>query len=100
MNYTATIYFLGKYRPLYLKDDALARLKIRISHAVEGVEPSLRDWIASHAVDAIKGATRYPSISIDHCDRGISIQHGDVDKDWLAPHIAALPECPGLNYNA
>lgn len=100
MTYTATIYFLGKYRPLYLKDDSIAKLKIRLSHAIQGVDPDLRQWIAERSLEALRGASKYQSISIDHCDRGISIQHGDVDTDWIQRHIADLSDCPGLNYNA
>jgi hypothetical protein len=100
MTYTAQIYFLGKYRPLTIEDTSPARIKIRLSHAIEQTEPELREWIADHLIQVIKGiAQGYASQSIDHSDRGVSLRVGPHDR-WLDHITAKMPECPGLNYNA
>ena len=101
MNYTATIYFLGKYRPIYIEDTSIAQVKIRLSHAIQETPPELRDWLSEHIRQVFSDFQRmdYSSVSTDHGDRGVALRKGPHDP-WLSRLIADLPDCPGLNYNA
>jgi hypothetical protein len=102
MTYTGTIYFLGKYKPLYIQDTAPARVKIRLAHAIQTVaDPDLRQWLdktATHVVTELV-ARGYSAASCDHCDRGVSLRVGPPD-EWIKNLTADMADCPGLNYNA
>lgn len=101
MIYTGSVYFLGKYRPLYIEDDSIAKVKIRLSRAIQDTPPDLRQWLSDHISESFRNfsAYGYESVSVDHCDRGVGIRKGPHD-NFLARVIAQLPDCPGLDYNA
>lgn len=101
MAYTGMVYFLGKYRPLAIECSSLAEVKLRLAYAIQEIEPELREWLRAALNDALRNfkSYGYRSVSIDHCDRGISLRQGKHDA-FLSKLIAELPACPGLNYNA
>ena len=102
MTYTGTIYFLGKFRPLYIQDTAPARVKIRLAHAIQTVaDPELREWLDNAATRVVGElvARGYSAASVDHCDRGVSLRVGPPD-EWIRALTADMTDCPGLNYNA
>lgn len=97
---TGSLYFLGKFRPLYIEDTALAKVVIRLRHAAQSVsDPALRDWLCDAVYRAARESRNYQSVSLDHCNKGVSIAFRPHDP-WLDNAVKALPECPGLNYNA
>jgi hypothetical protein len=100
MTYTATIYFLGDYRPMYIEDTAPARLKIRLAHAIEETKPETRDFLGKAITTALEGIARgYAATACEHGPLGLSIRAGQRDR-WLDHITDKMPECPGLNYNA
>lgn len=100
MTYTATIYFLGDYKPLHIEDSAPAKVKIRLAHAIENAAPDLRDSLNQGISEAMKGIAKgYSATTWEHGSMGLSLRAGPRDR--FLDHITdTMPECPNLNYNA
>lgn len=96
--YTASAYFLGKYRPLYVTGEtptmALARLAERIADA----PPELRERLASvWDMTTTNGWGACTATTSEHGCYGVSWREGTT---WepLAAIVANLPDCPGVRY--
>jgi hypothetical protein len=98
MTYTATAYFLGKYRPLYVTGEtptqALALLADRIADAPAPLRERLESvW----DMTTRNGWSRCTATTSEHGTYGVSWRQGEL---WaaLAQVVADLPACPGVRY--
>jgi hypothetical protein len=96
--YTASAYFLGKYRPLYVvgetPTEALAKLASRIADAPD----ALRDRLASvWDITALNGWGHCTATTSEYGTYGVSWREG-ASWEPLAAIVASLPECPGVHY--
>ena len=98
---SGSIYFLGKYRPLYIEDTAMVKVKYRMLLAVQDCDPALRDWLIDRINSTFLQVNKPNcfSASADHCDRGVSFAKRPHD-NFLDNIIVDMTVCPGLNYNA
>ena len=98
MTYTATAYFLGKYRPLYVTGEtptqALALLADRIADAPAPLRERLESvW----DMTTRNGWSACTATTSEHGTYGVSWRQGEP---WaaLAQVVADLPACPGVRY--
>lgn len=96
--YTATAYFLGKYRPLYVTGDtptqALARLAERIADAPDALQEHFQSvWDTT----TLNGWSRCTAFSSQYGNYGVQWHEGSA---WevLVAITADMPECPGVRY--
>lgn len=98
MKVTASIYFLGQYRPVYFEastiDAALAMATAAILKATD------REWFESRLAEARKQIKRESCAawSTEHGCRGVSIAKRPHDP-FLRDVVAQLPKYPGLDYS-
>ena len=96
--YTASAYFLGKYRPVYVTGDtptqALARLAERIADAPD----ALRDRLQSvWDMTTRNGWGHCTATTSEYGTYGVSWREG-LTWEPLAAIVADMPECPGVRY--
>ena len=100
MTYTASAYFLGKYRPLYVTGEnppqALAALARRIESAPAELRQRLNDVWNGTTQTGWRDCTAYSS---EHGAYGIGWRKGEP---WgaLVDMTRDLPPCPGVEYCA
>lgn len=101
MTYSATVYFLGLYRPYYAEAESLPTLVKRINRAIAEIEG--HDWAyLSESLAEIKKHIRKRNCHAMSCERGtlgVKIKKSPHDP-WLSDVVATLPPCPKLNYFA
>ena len=96
--YTASAYFLGKYRPVYVTGEtptqALARLAERIADAPD----VLRDRLQSvWDMTTLNGWGHCTATTSEYGTYGVSWRKG-LSWEPLAEMVLNLPECPGVRY--
>ena len=96
--YTASAYFLGKYRPLYVTGEtptqALARLAERIADAPNDLRARLESVWESTTLNGWGGCT---ACSSEYGQYGVSWREGTTWEPLVAI-VANLPDCPGVRY--
>ncbi len=95
--YTASIYFLGQYRPAYFQAETAIRAFQLAAHAVAGC-PDQR-WLIDRLDEACT-RVRKPNcaaVSIEHGARGVSIAKRPHDP-FLDSVTRTMPAYPGLDY--
>lgn len=96
--YTASAYFLGKYRPVYVTGDtptqALARLAERIADAPDALRDRLRSvW----DMTTLNGWGHCTATTSEYGTYGVSWREG-LTWEPLAAIVADMPPCPGVRY--
>jgi hypothetical protein len=99
MTYSASIYFLGQYRPAYFQASSMNRLKAQMRLAIDNLDRDNWEWFAWRIDEAFKrvNARNCSGVNIEHGCRGLSIAKRPHDP-WLDNVIADLPAFPHLNY--
>jgi hypothetical protein len=96
--YTASAYFLGTYRPVYVTGEtptqALARLAERIADAPDALRDRLQSvWdMTTH-----NGWGHCTATTSEYGTYGVSWREG-LTWEPLAAIVADMPECPGVRY--
>jgi hypothetical protein len=94
-HYIGTIYFLGKYRPLFVEGDNLEEIMIELSTR------------SQEAPEEVRERVKELWLGIDPRNAGHSIEHGSYGASWIKadepafPHDTwdSMPPCPNLIYN-
>jgi hypothetical protein len=98
MAYTASIYFLGQYRPAYFEAETATRAFQAAAYAVAGCED--QKWLIERLDEALARVTKpnCAAASIEHGARGVSIANRPHDP-FLDRVTRSMPAYPGLDYS-
>ena len=99
MTYSASIYFLGQYRPAYFQATSMTKLKAQMRLAIDNLDRDDWEWFAWRIDEAFKRvqARHCSGVSIEHGCKGLSVAKRQHDP-WLDSVVAKLPAFPFLNY--
>lgn len=96
--YTASAYFLGKYRPIYVIGDNPVQALARLAERIESGPPELRERLQSvWDMTTRNGWTACTATTSEHGTYGVSWREG-LTWEPLAAIVASLPDCPGVRY--
>ena len=96
--YTASAYFLGKYRPLYVTGDTPAMALARLAERIADAPPALLDRLESvWDMTTRNGWGHCTATTSEYGAYGVSWRKG-VTWEPLAAIVANLPDCPGVRY--
>ena len=94
-NYIGTIYFLGRYRPLYVEGATAEAVFVQLERRAREAPPEALERLLELRM---RYNPRYTSQSIEHGTYGASLLVADAPP--LPPAIwDSMPPCPGLIYN-
>lgn len=102
MAYTASIYFLGQYRPAHFEATSptlAAGVAIAAMMNTERAEQA-REWLV-YCAKRLRRAGQdggYSSTSCEHGCFGVTVREGAHDP-WLDRSLAEMPDCPGMDYS-
>ncbi len=101
--HSGSVYFLGKYRPLYVEGDTIEEVAAKLRSSIQRVKDAyLQRWLIQRireGQDAMtRGSSSVSSWSADHYDRGVSFATRAHDP-FLDKTTAAMAPCPGLDYS-
>ena len=94
-NYIGTIYFLGKYRPLYVEGATAEAVFLQLERRAREAPPEALERLLELRM---RYNPRHTSQSIEHGSYGASLLIADAPP--LPPSLwESMPPCPGLIYN-
>jgi len=101
MTYSASLYFLGAYRPAHFEAKTIKTLAKTLIKAIEKMEPDSREFFASRILEGVKHMRtgNCSKFSAEYGSRGFCIKNQPHDP-WLDELTAKLDPMPGLNYDA
>lgn len=96
--FTASVYFLGQYRPAHFEGPTAKEAALKAFNAVGRTAEAikLQYWITEAATAVRRGM---PSISIEHGALGVSIRSG-AHNPFLDDITREFPTFPGLDYSS
>ena len=98
-NYIGTIYFLGRYRPLYVEGATAEAVFVQLERRAREAPPEALERLLELR---LRYNPRYTSQSTEHGSYGASLletERHPLDTDLWQRVWESMPPCPGLIYN-
>ena len=100
MTVTASIFFMGEYRPVYFESETVRGAAAKLEGAIAGLPAIERAWFAERILEAKRQCLKEncAAYASEHGCRGLSIAKRPHDS-FLDTVIRKLPVYPSLDYS-
>lgn len=98
-HYIGSLYFLGRYRPLYVSGETVEAVFDQLERRAQQAPPEALERLKALRLSY---NPRYSSVSSEHGTYGASIletERHPLDTDLWRAVWQSMPPCPGLIYN-